>query len=42
MDDIKQILVTIIEKGELQLTDAERKEILEKKRREIGNSARFQ
>jgi ribosome maturation protein SDO1 len=37
MDDMKQILATIIEKGDLQLTDAERKEILEKKRREIVN-----
>jgi ribosome maturation protein Sdo1 len=38
MDDMKKILETIIEKGELQLTDAERKEILEKKRREIGTN----
>lgn len=35
-ENVKEILQTIVEKGELQLTEAERKEAIEKKRREIG------
>jgi ribosome maturation protein SDO1 len=34
-ENVKEILQTIVEKGELQLTEAERKEAIEKKRREI-------
>jgi len=36
-DNVKQVAQTIVEKGDIQLTDAERKEILEKKRNEIIN-----
>jgi len=36
-DNEKEIAHTIADKGDLQLTDAERKEILEKKRNEIVN-----
>jgi len=36
-EDTKAIIQIILEKGEIQLTEAERKEILEKKRNEIIN-----
>jgi len=36
-DDVKAIAKLIVDKGEVQLTDAERREILEKKRNEIIN-----
>jgi len=36
-DNVKDVALTIVEKGDLQLTDAERKDMLEKKKNEIVN-----